>query len=52
MPTIITTPISDMTLSGVPVNKESAARRSAPVGTASRIRNGSRNERNCATKIK
>ena len=52
MPTIITTPISDMTLSVVPVAKRMINTPVNPVGTASKISNGSRNDLNCATRIK
>ena len=52
MPTIISTPISDCTLSVVPVMNSATRTPVRPVGTASRIRNGSRNDRNCATRIR
>ena len=51
MPTIITTPISDMTFSVVPVSNSVSNTPVKPVGTASRMINGSRNEANCATSI-
>ena len=53
IPTIITTPISDCTFSVVPDSvQRQRARRSDPGGTASRMMNGSTNDRNCATRIK
>ena len=52
MPTIITTPINDMTLSVVPVANRMISTPVKPVGTASKINSGSRNDLNCATRIK
>ena len=52
IPTIITTPISDCTLSVVPVRYSMSSTPVSPVGTASRISNGSTNDRNCATRIR
>ena len=52
MPTIISTPISDCTLSVVPVTNSATSTPVRPVGTASRISSGSVNDRNCATRIR
>jgi len=52
MPTTNNIPIIDMTVMGVPVRYKTSRTPVNPGGTASRIRNGSRNERNCATRIK
>ena len=52
MPTIITTPINDITFNVVPVSHRISNTPVSPVGMASRIRNGSRNDLNCATRIK
>ena len=52
MPTSITTPISDMTFSVVPVSQSVRMTPVSPGGTASRMMNGSTNDRNCATRIR
>ena len=52
MPTTNSIPINDMTLIGVPVIYRINKTPVNPGGTASKIRTGSRNERNCATKIR
>ena len=52
MPTIITTPISDCTFSVVPVRVQREQHAGQSGGTASRMMNGSMNDRNCATRIR
>ena len=52
MPTIMTTPINDITLSVVPVAKRINKTPVSPVGTASKISSGSRNDSNWATRIR
>ena len=52
MPTIITTPIKDMMFMVVPVANRMSSTPVTPVGTASRIRNGSTNDLSCATRIR
>src|SRR5881394_1244007 len=52
MPTIITMPISDITFSVVPDAKSSSNTPIRPVGTANRIRKGSRKDSNWATRMR
>ena len=52
MPTSITTPISDITFSVVSVSHSVRITPASPGGTAIRIRNGSTNDWNCATRIR
>ena len=52
MPIIITTPINDITLIVVPVTNSSSKTPVNPVGTASKMSSGSRNDLNCATRIR
>jgi hypothetical protein len=52
MPTIIMTPIRDMMFTVVPVMSNRRITPVKPGGTASRIRNGSFTEANCAIRIK
>ena len=49
MPTIMTTPMSDITFSVVPVASRNKSTPAKPGGIASRIMKGSRKEANCAT---
>ena len=51
MPTIMTTPINDCTFSVVPLKYSVSRTPVSPGGTASKMRSGSRNERNEATRI-
>ena len=52
MPTSIRTPMSDITLSVVWVSGSTTSTPMKPIGIASMIRNGSLNDRNCATRIR
>ncbi len=52
MPTSIRTPISDITFSVVWVSGSITSTPMNPIGIASMMRNGSLNERNCATRIR
>ncbi len=52
MPAIMTTPMSDMTLSVVSVKASTSSTPTMPGGTASRMRSGSTNDLNCATRIR
>ena len=52
MPTSISTPISDITFSVVPVRGRMINTPMNPMGIASMIRNGSLNDLNCATRIR
>ena len=52
MPTIITTPISDITFSVVPVARRNSSTPVNPGGIASKMMNGSFHDANCATRIR
>jgi len=52
MPVIITTPISDMTFSVVPVASRNRMTPVMPGGIAKRITTGSINEENCAIRMR
>src|SRR5258708_39418098 len=52
MPTSMTTPISDITFSVVPVRYKTNSTPDKPGGTATRMMKGSMNDRNCATRIR
>ena len=52
MPTSMSTPMSDITLRVVPVRGRMSKTPMNPIGIASMMRNGSLNDRNCATRIR
>ena len=52
IPTIITTPISDITLRVVPLVNNISSTPVRPVGTASKMSSGSAKDLNCATRIR
>jgi hypothetical protein len=52
MPTIITKPISDITLRVVPVASKASKTPASPGGIVSKIIKGSCHDANCATRIK
>ena len=52
MPTSISTPMSDITLSVVPVSGSTIITPMNPMGTASMICKGSLKELNCATRMR
>ena len=52
MPTIMTTPIKDMTFKVVPVASRNKSTPASPGGIARRMMKGSSQEANCATRIK
>src|SRR5713101_2161748 len=52
IPTIITTPINDITFSVVPVANRNSSTPASPGGIASKMMNGSSHEANCATKTR
>jgi len=52
IPVIMTTPMSDMTLSVVPVTIRNRITPESPGGIASKMMKGSENEANCAIRMR